>query len=209
MLVFIDESGDPGMPPGGSCSAFFTVTLIAFEDHDEAAAVEQRLALLKRELRLPDRFEFHFSKLRTDWREAFLRAVAPYEWFYFSVVINKAKLTGRGFQFPDPFYKYTCGLVFQNAKPYLNDSIVVIDGSGGREFRNQLNTYLRKRVNEAGDGPKFIRKVKVQDSDRNLLLQLADMVCGAVARGYTQPQENNRYRRLISHREMLVQFWPK
>jgi hypothetical protein len=209
MLVFIDESGDPGMPAGGSCSKYFTVTLVAFEDHEEAAAVEQRITLLKRELRLPDHFEFHFSKLKADWREAFLRAAAPYEWFYFSVVINKARLTGKGFQFPDPFYKYTCGLVFQNAKPYLNDSIVVIDGSGGRKFRNQLNTYLRQRINVAGDGPKFIRKVKVQDSDRNLLLQLADMVCGAVARGYTQPQENNRYRRLVSHREMLVQFWPK
>jgi len=209
MLVFIDESGDPGMPPGGSCSAYFAVTLVAFEDYAEAAAVEQRIRLLKRELRLPDHHEFHFSKLRAEWREAFLRAVSPYEWFYFSVVINKARLTGQGFQFPDPFYKYTCGLVFQNAKPHLRDAIVVIDGSGGREFRTQLSTYLRKKVNEGGSGPKPIRKVKLQDSDRNLLLQLADMVCGAVARGYTQPQENQRYRRLISDREMLVQFWPK
>lgn len=198
------------MPAGDSCSKYFTVTLVAFEDHEEAAAVEQRITLLKRELRLPDGFEFHFSKLKAGWREAFLRAVSPYEWFYFSVVINKARLTGKGFQFPDPFYKYTCGLVFQNAKPYLNDSIVVIDGSGGRDFRNQLNTYLRKRINEGGgDGAKFIRKVKVQDSDRNLLLQLADMVCGAVSRGYTQPQEDNRFRKIISHREIQVQFWPK
>jgi hypothetical protein len=209
MLVFIDESGDPGMPPGGGCSEYFTVTLVAFEDHAEAAAVEQRIALLKRELRLPDGFEFHFTKLKAAWREAFLRAVAPYEWFTFSIVINKARLTGKGFQFPDPFYKYTCGLVFQNAKPYLSDAIVVIDGSGGREFRNQLNTYLRQRINKHGDGPKFIRKVKLQDSDRNALLQLADMVCGAVARGYTKPAENNCYRKLISHREMQVQFWPK
>jgi hypothetical protein len=77
MLVFIDESGDPGMPPGSCCSKYFTVTLVAFEDNDEAAAVEQRITLLKRELRLPDHFEFHFSKLKADWREAFLRAVVP------------------------------------------------------------------------------------------------------------------------------------
>lgn len=209
MLVFIDESGDPGMPPGKGASEFFTVTLIAFEDHAEAAAVEQRIELLKRELRLPPGFEFHFTKLKAAWREAFLKAVAPYEWFYFSIVINKARLSGPGFQFPDPFYKYTCGLVFQNAKPHLSDAIVVIDGSGGREFRVQLSTYLRKRINEAGDGRKFIRKVKLQDSDRNLLLQLADVVCGAVARCYTAPAENNRYRKLISHREIQVQFWPK
>ena len=209
MLVFIDESGDPGMPPGHGASEFFTVTLIAFQDHDEANAVERRIDLLKRELHLPSDFEFHFTKLRATWREAFLTAVAPYEWFYFSIVINKAKLTGKGFQFPDPFYKYACNLAFLNAKPYLDDAIVVIDGSGGREFRRQLNAYLRKRINERGDGPKLIRKIKLQDSDRNLLLQLADVVCGAVARSYTAPAENNRYRKLISHREMQVQFWPK
>lgn len=194
MLVFIDESGDPGMPPGNGASAFFTVTLVVFEDREEAAAVEQRIELLKRELNLPAGFEFHFSKLKSTWREAFLRAVAPYEWFYFSIVLNKAKLTGKGFQFPDPFYKYTCGLV---------------DGSGGREFRTQLSTYLRKRVNDGGGGPRLIRKVKLRDSKRNSLLQLADMVCGTIARGYTSPDDKSCYRKLISHREMQVQFWPK
>lgn len=197
------------MPPGGGCSDYFTVTLVVFEDHEEAAAVEQRIELLKRELHLPSNFEFHFSKLKTVWRKAFLRAVAPYDWFYFSIVLNKANLTGKGFQFPDPFYKYTCSLVFQNAKPHLSNAIVVIDGSGGREFRTQLNTYLRKRVNHAGTGLTLIRKIKLQDSRRNLLLQLADIVCGAVARSYTAPHEHAVYRNLISLREMLVQFWPK
>jgi hypothetical protein len=209
MLAFIDESGDPGMPPGGSRSAYFTVTMVIIEDHEEAAAIEQRIALLRRELGLKEGFEFHFSKLKRVWREEFLRSLATYEWFYFSVVLNKAKLSGKGFQFPDPFYKYTCGLVFQNAKPYLNDAIVVIDGSGGREFRTQLSTYLRKRINEGGDAPKAIRKVKLQDSRQNSLLQLADMVCGAVARSYSTPEEQSCFRKLISHREMQVQFWPK
>lgn len=197
------------MPPGGSRSEYFTVTMVIIEDHDEAAAIEQRIALLRRELGLKEGFEFHFSKLKRAWRELFLQSLASYEWFYFSVVLNKAKLSGKGFQFPDPFYKYTCGLVFQNAKPHLNDAIVVIDGSGGREFRTQLSTYLRKRINDGGDAPKVIRKVKLQDSRQNSLLQLADMVCGAVARSYSTPEEQSCFRKLISHREMQVQFWPK
>ncbi|HVU16940.1 MAG TPA: DUF3800 domain-containing protein [Candidatus Didemnitutus sp.] len=209
MLVFIDESGDPGMPPGGGCSEYFTVTMVLVEDHEEAAAIDQRIALLRHELGLPEHFEFHFSKLKRAWREEFFRVLGTYQWFHFAVVLNKAKLTGKGFQFPDPFYKYTCSLVFQNAKPYLRDAIVVIDGSGGREFRTQLSTYLRKRVNEGGAEPKFIRKVKLQDSRQNSLLQLADMVCGAVARKYTNPSEKPPIYNLISHREMQVQFWPK
>lgn len=209
MLVFIDESGDPGMKLASSSSRYFTVTLLVFEDNDEALAADQRIGLLKRELRFPDHFEFHFNNLRPDFREAFLKAVSPYEWFYFSIVLNKEKLTGKGFQFPDSFYKYTCSLVFENAKPYLNEATVVIDGRGSRQFRRQLSAYLRKRVNAQESGHRFLRKIKLQDSRNNHLLQMVDMVCGAVARSFTEKDDAQRYRRLISHREMYVQFWPK
>lgn len=96
-------------------------------------------------------------------------------------------------------------LVFESAKPHLDQATVVIDGSGSREFRRQLGSYLRKRVNEPS-GSRFIRKVKVQDSQSNNLLQLADMVCGAIARSHTHKEDAQRYRRLIGHREIYVQF---
>jgi len=96
------------------------------------------------------------------------------------VVLNKKKLYGPGFQYKSPFYKYTVNLVFQNAKPYLRDAIVVIDRSGGQGFRKQLATYLKKKMNEK-DGLSLIKKVKTERSHNNNLLQLADMVCGAVA----------------------------
>jgi hypothetical protein len=99
--------------------------------------------------------------------------------------------------------------VFENAKPYLHDAMVVIDGSGSRQFRRQLSTYLRKRVNTAGDGKALIRKVKLQDSRNNHLLQMADMICGAVARSFKEKDDAQVYRNLISHREVYVQFWPK
>jgi len=193
----------------GSSSRYFTVTLVVFEDNEEALAADQRIGLLKRELRFPAHFEFHFNKLRPDYRQTFLQAVSPYDWFYFSIVINKEKLTGKGFQFPDSFYKYTCGLVFENAKPYLNEATVIIDGSGSRQFRRQLSAYLRKRVNDPKVGSRYIHKVKLQDSQQNHLLQMADMVCGAVARSFMEKDHAQVYRRLICHRETYVQFWLK
>jgi hypothetical protein len=209
MLVFIDESGDPGMKLEGGSSDYFVVTLILIEDPEEAAALEQRIILLRRELGLSADFEFHFSKLKAEWREEFLRAVSRFEWFSFTIVLNKSRLTGKGFQYPDSFYKYTFGLVFQNAKPHLRDATVVIDGSGGREFRRQLSAYLRRRISSAGDSSKPIRKIKIQNSCSNPLLQLADMVCGSIARDHNKPQECARYRKINSHREVHVQVWPK
>ena len=209
MLVFIDESGDAGLKLDSGSTEFFIVTLVAFEDNDEALGTDQRIQLLKRELGFPAEFEFHFNKVKRNFREAFLSAVAGFDWFYFSIVINKRKLTGPGFKFKESFYKYACGLVFENAKPYLDNATVIIDGSGSREFRRELGTYLRKRVNDTKGDSRYIGKIKVQDSESNNLLQLADMVCGAVARNYSQKDDAQIYRRLIAHREIYVQFWPK
>lgn len=209
MLVFIDESGDPGLKLESGSTDYFIVTLVAFEENEEALATDQRIQLLKRELNFPPEFEFHFNEVKGAYRETFLTAVAGFSWFYFSIVINKRKLTGAGFKFKESFYKYACGLVFENAKPYLDNATVVIDGSGSREFRRELGTYLRKRINDKKGDSRFIGKIKLQDSQSNNLLQLADMVCGAVARSYSQKDDAKTYRRLIAHREIYVQFWPK
>jgi hypothetical protein len=99
--------------------------------------------------------------------------------------------------------------VFENSKPHLSNTIVVIDGSGDRKFRQQLQNYLKRRINDKADGKQYIKKVKMQDSRSNNLLQLADMVCGAVARCYSGKTDGEQYRKIISHREIFVQFWPK
>ena len=54
MLVFIDESGDTGRKLDKGSSRYFVIVLITFEDNDEALACDQRIALLRKELRLPN-----------------------------------------------------------------------------------------------------------------------------------------------------------
>ena len=93
--------------------------------------------------------------------------------------------------------------------PYLNNATVVIDGSGSREFRRQLGSYLRRRINDTKSNARVIWKIKILDSKRNNSLQLADMICGAVARSYSQKDDAKTYRALVAHREIYVQLWPK
>ena len=86
--------------------------------------------------------------------------------------------------------------------------MVVLDGCGSREFRRQLSAYLRKRVNDAA-GNRYIQKVKIQNSNKNNLIQMADVIYGAVARSFGGKRDAKTYRFLVSHREIYVQFWPK
>jgi len=209
MLVFVDESGDPGLKIGQGSSRYFVVALVIFEDDDEAQAADDRIALLRREMRLDPLFEFRFNKCRRDFREQFLKAVAPYQFFYYGIVINKDpnKLWGGGFQHKESLYKYTCSLVFENAKAFLSNATVIIDGSGSKDFRKQLERYFKRRINVPGQP--FIRKVKIEGSSRNNLLQLADMVAGAIHRSFGAKGDSQLYRPIISHREVYVQLWPK
>lgn len=204
MLVFIDESGDTGRKIDQGSSRYFVVSLVLFEENDEAMACDQRIALLRKEWHVPEMYEFKFSRMNREQRETFLQAVLPYSFVYFSIVINKdpTKLHGDGFFIKESFYKYACFLVFENAKPYLRDATVVIDGSGTREFKNQLQTYLKKKTGG------LIKKVKIQSSHSNNLIQLADMIAGSVHRSFGNKGDKNVYRPLIRSRELKVQIWP-
>jgi len=210
MLVFIDESGDSGLKIEKGSSKFFTVSLVVFEDKEEALFCDQRINLLKKELRWADNDEFHFKRNSDKVRRSFLYAVSPYNFFYYGIVINKdpKKLWGDGFRNKQSFYKYACGLVFQNAKDKLKNAIVVIDESGNLDFKQQLVKYLRKKINEKDK--KLIKKVKMQRSESNNLLQLADYIAGVINRSI---QKNKKfagdYRKIIAHREIYVQIWPK
>jgi hypothetical protein len=206
MLVFIDESGDTGLKTEKGSSRYFVIVLVSFEENEEAIACDQRIGLLKRELRLPANFEFKFNKLNKEQRVKFFEAVLPYSFFYFGIVINKDKnkLYGDGFKIKESFYKYTCSLVFENSKPYLKEAIIIIDGSGSRQFKQELETYLRKKV-----GSSIIKKVKIQSSHSNNLIQLADMIAGAVHRNFTNKNDKDIYRKIIGIKEIYVQIWPK
>lgn len=209
MLVFIDESGDSGLDLKKGASRFFTVALVVFEENDEAITCDQRIDLLRRELRWKGKGEFHFRRNSDKVRQAFLTAVLPYNFFYYGIVINKDpnKLWGEGFRHKASFYKYACGLVFENAKDKLTNAIVVIDKSGNLEFRNQLATYLRRKINQK---EKVIKEVKMQRSSGNNLLQLADYIAGVINRSVMkQKKKADLYRKMVSSREISVQVWPK
>ena len=211
MLVFIDESGDPGRQIDRGSSLYFIVALVTFDDEQEALACDHRIGLLKRELGRPPQFEFHFAKNSRHIRDEFLRAVTPYQFFYHVFGLNKdpEKLYGPGFNVKESTYKYTARLTFENAKPYLDNARVVIDESGDRRFRDEIATYLRRRVRDS-EGKRLIRGVKIQRSHSNNLLQLADYVAGISNRvALGKPDGLELRKRYLAAHELTRQIWPK
>ena len=208
MLVFIDESGDSGIKAKEGSSEFFIVTAIIFQNNDDAQECSDRIDKLRQELNLHPKHEFKFNKLNAQIRRRFLRLIAEIRFSYCTVVIDKKLLSGPGFQYKNSFYKFPIRMLLQNSKEYINEAIVTIDKTGEREFRKEMESYLKKHTNTSKDSIS-IKKVKMQDSRKDNLLQMADMVCGAVARSLkTEKTDYRVYRSLVAHREIHFQRWP-
>lgn len=206
MLVFVDESGDPGLKIAQGSSAYFIVALAVFEDDCETQLMEQRIELLRHELHVDSHFEFKFNKCRHDFRVSFFEAVAPYNFFYYGIVIDKAGLYGEGFQHKESFYKYVTQLVFLNAREHLEDAKVYIDMSGDRDFRREITSYLKDKINSE---KRHIRQVRFLNSANSSLIQLVDMVAGAIHRSYSRKSDAEDYIKIIRHRQAHLQVWPQ
>jgi Protein of unknown function (DUF3800) len=140
-------------------------------------------------------------------RQSFLRCVCSEQFSYHAFVIDKKKLHSERFNSASFFYEFAVNIVCENAGNLVTDAKVVIDKNGNREFLRKLERSLRSK--KTPGGVQIVRKVIMQDSKSNNLVQLADMTCGAVARSITS--NDFSYRRLLSMRgrEQRVQCWPK
>lgn len=211
MLVFIDESGDSGLKLSSGSSRYFVIALVTFSDNEDADLCDKRIDLLRQEIGKPAAFEFHFSKNSKHIRESFLDAMAQHPFSYHIVAVDKtaAKMQGHSFDTGQDLYNYAARLAFENATPHLSEAKVVIDRRGDRTFRDGLSAYLRRHIKGVGSTP-LIASVKVQHSNANNLLQLADYVVGVSNRFIDGKPDGLEYRRrFLATHELTLQVWPK
>jgi hypothetical protein len=184
MPIFGDESGDPGMKPGSSPT--FTLALILFESELEAAACEQTIASLKVSLHVD---EFRWVNLDDSKRTAFLQTVVQHDFFYVAQTLVKKRLKHRDFRKKAFFYERVAEksavqikdfllLAQANCLPDPLNLSVVLDRNDDADYMRSMGKHLRS-IKDAR-GKSLIGKVSSRRSHGQNLLQLADMVCGAV-----------------------------
>src|SRR5687767_11655174 len=87
MLVFIDESGDPGFKLSRGSTPVFVTSMVVFRDRDEARRTQELIANLRRELQIEP--EFKFNKSSYDTRDAFFHAIRNCSFQVRFVVVRK------------------------------------------------------------------------------------------------------------------------
>lgn len=138
-------------------------------------------------------------------RQAFFRAIRPCRYQVRALVVDKHRLTMPNLRSKDKFYDYVVKLPFEGDIPAIEGAHLVIDESfRGKSRQADLTTYLQRELN-AGAVRK-IAGVTYHDSGRDNLLQVVNMLAGAIAR--TFEKGDDQYQRLFRRKIQAVQVMP-
>ena len=193
MLIFIDESGDPGFKLGRGSTSHFVIAMIIFDKNEDAEFTSKviRDALIDLKIRP----EFKFSKSSDIKKDEFFARIKSCPFRIRALVVDKEKIYSKNLREDDEkFYNYFTKILMNFPELKLNNVSVKIDGSGDREFKKELNRYLRSQIKS-----NLKLKIELVDSSKNYLIQLADMVAGAIAKSYPNQirQTNNSWKQSL------------
>lgn len=201
MLVVIDESGCSGFKLEKGSTPIFVVAMVVFEQFSDAEATSSAIAKLREQRHVKP--EFKFSKSCSNVRDAFFDTISIFNFRVRSLVVKKSAIySSRLRTDSDCFYNYFVRSLMSHDAGRLRNARIKIDGSGDKEFRLALNTYLKKQL---GSGK--VHSIRFAESHRDNLVQLADMCAGAIARSYKGETRDNNDRWLTKLRPRVDDIW--
>lgn len=197
MLVFIDDSGDPGFKLDKGSTSHFIIAMVIFDDELEAEKTAVAIKELKRKIGFREQIEFRFFKTRRDFRIKFLRTINKFNFRIRCLIVDKSIIHSNELKNnKNSFYAYFIKEVLEHSNNTILNAKIRIDGSGDRVFRKSFFTYIRREINR--NDKKIMRNCKMVDSKGNVLVQLADMVAGSINRAQNKGKKDHYiYRNII------------
>lgn len=173
-IAYLDESGDESGKLDRGASPLFVVALVVFPNAAEAARCSARIDQLRRELELPARFEFHFSRNGHAIRRRFLAAVAPHGFTYHAIVLEKPQTPAAHLD----LYAHACARVCGLAGEAFHQAQLTMDmREQDKRARQRAAADIRRYVNRTLGRP-VLARVRASKSHTDNLVQLADYVTG-------------------------------
>lgn len=185
MLVFIDDSGDPGFKIQKGSSKCFVITLVIFDDPLEAEKTSLAIKELRRKLKVFDYYEFKFNKMNKKFRVKFIETIKSFKFRIRAIVVRKEVIySPRLKNYKEDFYNYIIMQVLKQSQGFIKSAKLKFDKRGEKSLRNQLRSYLSRELNNKSNN--IFSDLKFADSKQNTLIQLADVVAGSIHSFYTE-----------------------
>lgn len=185
MFIYVDESGCSGMKLGRGSSPHFTLTAVVFADQEATRAGRHLIRSLKTSMRWDLRHEFKFNKSSDAIKSRFFEEAVKLDFCFHAFTLNKARLIPGALAEPHKLYRKVASWTFENILNTLavtsapSRASVVFDSCGDRPLYEYLEKYLQSLANwKLQNGARLT--VTAADSQSEELLQLADMLSGAI-----------------------------
>ena len=125
MLVFIDESGDPGFKVARGSTPIFAVAMVIFENGEAAQATER--VIKEAQVRLNVYPEFKFNKSRNHVRDGFFQAVRDCPFIVRAIVVRKEVINSPHLMTDkEDFYRFFVRQMLTHESGILKDARIVI-----------------------------------------------------------------------------------
>lgn len=207
--AFIDEFGNPNLDLSKEgVSTHFIVSAVIVDEY--------RIPLLEDKLNTIREKYFQTGEIKSrkvgkdDTKRArILNELSELDFHIFSVVVDKSKLVSKGFRYRQSFYKYLHSLVDGALYRTYPNLKISADRYGTKEFMDGFQDYIQNKhipdlFNQADFG--FV------PSSSSLLIQLADFVCGTLARHFdysVQSEEGPNFIGILKKKIINIALWPE
>jgi hypothetical protein len=205
MLVFIDDSGDPGFKIEKGSSKVFIITLIIFDDNLEAEKTSVAIKELRRKLKVSDLYEFKFNKCSLLFKENFIEVVKPFKYRVRAIIVDKRVIYSQRLRnYKEDFYNFIIMQVLKHSEGYVKNAKLRFDKRGEKTLRDNLRVYLSRELDNKNK--KYFKDLKFVDSKENTLIQLADMVAGSIFSYYAG--KDKKYLEILKTSKKIEDIWP-
>ena len=186
MMVFIDESGDSGFKRASS--SYFVLSLIAIQD-ENIIKIDNSIDSIKRKYNIYPG-EYKFSKTSDFHKQNFFQEISHFPFQAYAIVVNKKLVYSTELKTNSKkFYNFFLKQLLQHS-PIEQKTKIRIDKSSSKIFQKEATSYIRQQLRHLNLNIKFL------DSKSANLIQLADMISGAICRKYTH-QEKKQFLPII------------
>lgn len=174
--AYADESGDAGFAFDTNSSRHFLMSLVLPQEPEQLV---DHLLALRRRLRKPATFEFHFRQADTKTRQAFFDVLCEEPLEVLVAVIHKQSAPADFWRLGKlGVYSHALAGLSLRAPFEFSKCRVHLDGSGKqKQFLQSLNSNVRWACRVAGRPEQGPAEIRLLDSGHSLI-QCADMVTG-------------------------------
>jgi hypothetical protein len=205
--AFINEFGQYGFDfEQPETSTHFVIVSVLVKGSDKER-LEQEVDKIKR---------IHFQKeelddrkINDDFRMEILHDLKDLPFKVYAYVIDKRKIReDSGVTYEKTFIKFFCRKVFDDLYRTFDTLDLVVDGQGSKEFLQEFTAYVtRKCIPDLFNYSTF----GINNGQSEVLLQLAELIAGSIAKGYDAKYQSNQYPlfyKLLKNKIITINLWP-